>query len=83
MQYDTVFFAALNALAIFEGGGNLVDLNIRKVEGGKSGIGHLFFFHGSLIALCSKHGQSVFSLIYDPQLAPLALVLARACCNFK
>ena len=44
MQYDTVFFAALNALAIFEGGGNLVDLNIRKVEGGKSGIGHLFFF---------------------------------------
>ena len=43
MQYDTVFFAALNALAIFEGGGNLVDLNIRKVEGGKSGIGHLFF----------------------------------------
>ena len=43
MQYDTVFFAALNALAIFEGGGNLVDLNIRKVEGGKPGIGHLFF----------------------------------------
>ena len=81
MQYDTVFFAALNALAIFEGGGNLVDLNIRKVKGGKSGIGHLFFFHGSLIALCSKHGQSVFSLIYDPQLAPLALGLLLNC-NF-